>query len=52
VAAQVCDHVAVMQRGRVVEYGEAEEVFLRPRHEYTRALFEAAPGRGFAFGTT
>jgi peptide/nickel transport system ATP-binding protein len=52
VAAQVCDHVAVMQRGRVVEYGPAEEVFLRPRHEYTRALFEAAPGRGFAFGST
>jgi peptide/nickel transport system ATP-binding protein len=52
VAAQVCDHVAVMSQGRVVEYGEAEQVFLRPRHEYTRALFEAAPGRGFAFGTT
>jgi peptide/nickel transport system ATP-binding protein len=52
VAAQVCDHVAVMSQGRVVEYGEAEQVFLRPRHEYTRALFEAAPGRGYAFGTT
>ncbi|MBI1943600.1 MAG: ABC transporter ATP-binding protein [Betaproteobacteria bacterium] len=52
VAAQVCDHVAVMQRGRIVEYGAAEEVFLRPRHEYTRALFDAAPGRGFAFAST
>jgi len=51
VAAQVCDQVAVMSRGRVVEYGPAEEIFLRPRHEYTRALFEAAPGRGFAFGS-
>jgi peptide/nickel transport system ATP-binding protein len=51
VAAQVCDQVAVMSRGRVVEYGPAEEVFLRPRHEYTRALFDAAPGRGFAFGS-
>ena len=50
VAAQVCDHVAVMQEGRVVEYGPAREVFLEPRHEYTRALFAAAPGRGFAFG--
>jgi len=49
VAAQVCDHVAVMREGRVVEYGPAEEVFLRPRHEYTQALFAAAPGRGFAF---
>ncbi|HEU5178169.1 MAG TPA: ABC transporter ATP-binding protein, partial [Burkholderiales bacterium] len=50
VAAQVCDHVAVMQRGRIVEYGPAREVFLAPRHEYTRLLFAAAPGRGFAFG--
>jgi ABC-type glutathione transport system ATPase component len=50
VAAQVCDQVAVMQQGRVVEYGPAREVFLAPRHEYTKALFAAAPGRGFAFG--
>ena len=50
VAAQICDHVAVMSRGRVVEYGPAGEVFLRPQHAYTRALFDAAPGRGFAFG--
>jgi peptide/nickel transport system ATP-binding protein len=49
VAAQVCDHVAVMREGRIVEYGSAEEVFLRPRHEYTRTLFAAAPGRDFAF---
>jgi peptide/nickel transport system ATP-binding protein len=51
VAAQICDHVAVMQHGAVVEYGPAERVFLDPQHEYTRALFSAAPGRGFAFGT-
>jgi peptide/nickel transport system ATP-binding protein len=50
VAAQVCDQVAVMQQGRIVEYGPAREVFLTPRHAYTRALFAAAPGRGFAFG--
>jgi len=50
VASQVCDHVAVMSRGEVVEYGPAREVFGAPRHEYTRALFAAAPGRGFAFG--
>ena len=50
VAAQVCDHVAVMSQGRVVEYGTASEVFGAPKHEYTQALFAAAPGRGYAFG--
>ena len=51
VAAQICDHVAVMSQGRVVEYGPAAGIFLRPQHEYTRALFAAAPGRNFAFST-
>jgi peptide/nickel transport system ATP-binding protein len=50
VAAQVCDHVAVMSHGRIVEQGPALQVFGSPRHEYTRALFAAAPGRDFAFG--
>src|SRR5258706_4426156 len=52
VAAQVCDHVAVMSKGRVVEYGPAQQVFLRPPHQDTRALVQAATGRGFAFGST
>ena len=50
VAAQVCDHVAVMSQGRVVKYGAAREVFGAPQHEYTQALFAAAPGRDYAFG--
>jgi peptide/nickel transport system ATP-binding protein len=50
VAAQVCDTVAVMSKGRVVEYGPAREVFGSPKHEYTRSLFAAAPGRTWAFG--
>jgi peptide/nickel transport system ATP-binding protein len=51
VAAQVCDDVAVMREGRIVEAGPASEVLVRPRHEYTRALIAAAPGRDFAFGS-
>jgi peptide/nickel transport system ATP-binding protein len=50
VAAQICNHVVVMQHGRVVEHGSAAQVFQNPQHESTRALLEAAPGRGFAFG--
>ncbi|HVF63620.1 MAG TPA: ABC transporter ATP-binding protein [Casimicrobiaceae bacterium] len=50
VAAQVCDRVAVMSNGRVVEYGAAADVFVNPGHPYTQALIAAAPGRGFNFG--
>ena len=50
VASQVCDFLAVMSRGEVVESGPAHEVFASPQHDYTRALFAAAPGRGFSFG--
>ena len=50
VASQVCDQLAVMSKGQVVEYGPAHRVFSAPQHEYTRALFAAAPGRDFAFG--
>jgi peptide/nickel transport system ATP-binding protein len=50
VASQVCDQLAVMSKGRVVEYGPAHQVFGAPQHAYTRSLFAAAPGRGYAFG--
>jgi peptide/nickel transport system ATP-binding protein len=50
VAAQICDYVAVMSKGRVVEYGSAEQVFGAPKHDYTKALFAAAPGRHWEFG--
>ena len=51
VASQVCDQLAVMSKGQVVEYGPAHRVFGDPQHEYTRALFAAAPGRDFEFHT-
>lgn len=44
VVRQIADEVLVMRGGRVVEHAATEEVFTRPRHEYTRQLLEAIPG--------
>jgi len=46
VVRQVADDVAVMKDGRVVEVGPADEIFVRPRHEYTRLLLDSIPGGG------
>jgi oligopeptide/dipeptide ABC transporter ATP-binding protein len=43
VVRQVCEQVAVMYLGRIVEIAGRDEIFGRPRHPYTRALLAAAP---------
>lgn len=48
VIAQLCDTVAVMYAGKVVEYNTVDEIFRMPRHPYTRGLLESNP----VFGKT
>ncbi|MFN8926746.1 MAG: microcin ABC transporter ATP-binding protein, partial [Rhodospirillales bacterium] len=50
VAAQVCDRVAVMRHGAIVEQGPTGQVVGAPAHPDTRALLDAIPGRGWVPG--
>ena len=43
VVRHVCDRVAIMYLGRIVELGPAAEVYARPRHPYTQALLDSVP---------
>ncbi|WP_169738906.1 ABC transporter ATP-binding protein [Jiangella gansuensis] len=45
VAARICDRIAVMYAGQVVEEGPTEQLLRRPRHPYTLALLQAVPTR-------
>jgi len=43
--AEICDRVAVMYAGEVIEYGTVRDIFHSPAHPYTRALLNCDPGR-------
>ena len=44
VASQICDEIAVMQKGRIVECGPPSQIFLNAQSAYTRELVAAIPG--------
>jgi oligopeptide/dipeptide ABC transporter ATP-binding protein len=46
VVAEMCDEVAVMYAGRIVEQGEVNDIFKRSRHPYTRGLLRSLPQKG------
>jgi peptide/nickel transport system ATP-binding protein len=45
VAATVCEEIAIMQRGEIVERGPTAQIFANPQHAYTRSLLDAVPGK-------
>jgi len=45
IAADLCDDVAIMQKGKIVEYGKKDSVLGNPREQYTRDLLSATPER-------
>ena len=51
-ASDLCDRIAVMKSGRVVEQGAGDDVLDRPQHDYTRRLLAAIPALDLRGGTT
>ncbi len=43
VVANMCDRIAVMYAGKVVEYGNTDDIFYNPSHEYTKGLIRSIP---------
>ncbi|RJS73756.1 ABC transporter ATP-binding protein [Methanophagales archaeon] len=46
VAAEICDNIAVMYAGELVEYAKTEDIFKNPLHPYTRGFLNSLPSRG------
>ncbi len=47
VAATVCEEIAIMSKGQLVEAGATADIFANPQHAYTRSLLDAVPGKGW-----
>ena len=43
VVASMCEKIAVMYAGRIIEYGTAEDIFYHPKHQYTKGLIRSIP---------
>jgi len=43
IVANMCDKIAVMYAGKIVEYGKTEDIFYNPKHEYTKGLLRSIP---------
>lgn len=43
IVANMCEKIAVMYAGRIVEYGTCDDIFYNPKHQYTKGLLESIP---------
>ena len=43
IVASMCERIAVMYAGRIVEYGTTDDIFYNPKHEYTKGLIKSIP---------
>ena len=43
VVASMCERIAVMYAGRIIEYGATDDIFYHPKHEYTKGLIRSIP---------
>ena len=47
IVARMCEKIAVMYAGKIVEYGTTDEIFYEPKHEYTKGPAAQYPAPGF-----